>query len=70
MSFSIEIVSVPDRGEVVAEVWWEDAMVAEIHHATSGEICLDIYSNKSNFPWSFDLQSWLDVLMEAKKKLG
>lgn len=70
MSFTIEIASVPDRDDVVAEIWWGDAMVAEMHRAASGELQLDIYPTESHDPWSFDLKSWLTALVEAQQKLG
>jgi hypothetical protein len=70
MSFTIEIASVPDRDDVVAEIWRGDAMVAELQHGADGEIQLNIYSTESHDPWSFDLTSWLAILIEAKRKLG
>jgi hypothetical protein len=70
MSFTIEIASVPDRDEVVAEVWHGDAMVAEVRRAARGVLNIDIYPQDSGNPWSFDLQSWLDALGEAQRRLG
>ena len=70
MNFTIEVASVPDRDDVVAEIWWGDAMVAESHRAAGGGFQLDIYPAESGDPWSFDLKSWLFALMEAQRKLG
>lgn len=70
MTFTIEIASVPDRDDVVAEIWSGDAMVAELHRGTSGGVEIEIYATESHDPWSFDLASWLAVLAEAQRKLG
>jgi hypothetical protein len=70
MNFTIEIASVPDRDHVVAEIWWGDAMVAELHRDTSGGAEIEIYPTESHVPWSFDLASWLAALAEAQRKLG
>lgn len=70
MNFTIEIASVPDRDDVVAEIWRGDAMVAELHRGTSGGVEIEIYATESHDPWSFDLASWLAVLAEAQRKLG
>lgn len=70
MNFTIEIASVPDRDDVVAEIWWGDAMVAELHRGASGGAEIEIYATESNDPWSFDLASWLAALTEAQRKLG
>lgn len=70
MNFTIEIASVPDRDDVVAEIWWGDAMVAELHRRTTGGVEIEIYVADSHDPWSFDLASWLAVLAEAQRRLG
>jgi hypothetical protein len=70
MNFTIELASVPDRDEVVAEIWWGDAMVAELHRGTTGGVEVEIYAAESREPWSFDLTSWLAVLVEAQRRMG
>lgn len=70
MSFIVEIASVPDRDDVVAEIWWDGDMVAEMRRVTDGRLMLDIYTNESREPWSFELQSWLSALTEAQRRLG
>lgn len=69
MSFVIEIASVSDREDIVAEVWWSGCMVAEINHDTSGEFKIDIYPAESGQPWSFELSAWIDTLSEAQRRL-
>lgn len=68
MKSTVEIASVPDRDEVIAEVWCDDAMVAEMRHGESG-LQLEIYQTESGAPWSFDLQSWQSALAEAQRRL-
>ena len=70
MNFTIEIASVPDRDDVVAEIWWGDAMVAELNRGITGGVEIEIYATESRDPWSFDLASWLAALAEAQRKLG
>ena len=70
MSFTIEVVSVPDREEVVVEIWHIDAMVAELRREDRGVLQIDIYSQHSGSPWSFELKDWLAVLAQAQKELG
>jgi hypothetical protein len=69
MNFTVEIASVPDRDEVVAEIWWGDAMVAELHRNTGGEVQIEIYPRESGSSWEFDLSSWIATLTEARRKL-
>ena len=61
MSFTVEIASVLDRDDLVAEIWLGDAIVAELHRDNG---------NESGQPWCFDLSDWLAVLSEAQRKLG
>ena len=70
MKFTIEIASVPDRDDVIAEIWWGDEMVGELHSGSSGVAEIEIYPRESHTPWSFDLTSWLAALAEAQQKLG
>lgn len=70
MNFTVELTSPPDRDEVVAEIWWGDVMVAELHHGASGAAEIEIYPTQSREPWTFDFASWLAVLAEAQRELG
>ncbi len=70
MSFVIEIASSPDRDELVAEIWWNEQMVAELRHGAEGRIYIDVYPAPSQKPWSFVLEEWLQAVKEAKARLG
>jgi hypothetical protein len=70
MNFTIKIASVPDRDDVVAEIWLGDAMVAELHRGSVGSVEIEIYATESHGPWRFELSSWLAILAEAQRRLG
>lgn len=70
MSFVIEIASTPDRDQLVAEIWWNDQMVAELRRGADCATYLDIYPAPSNKPWSFRLEDWLRIIEEATSRLG
>ena len=60
--FNIELSSVPDRENLVAEIWYENKMVAEVNKETEKfviEFCLDEKI-------SFMLDEFLEVLENAK----
>ena len=61
--FNIELSSVPDRENLVAEIWYENKMVAEVNKETEKfviEFCLDEKI-------SFMLDEFLEVLENAKR---
>ena len=63
--FNIELSSVPDRENLVAEIWYEKKMVAEVNKETEKfviEFCLDEKI-------SFMLDEFLDVLENAKRRI-
>lgn len=69
MKFVIQIASVPDRDRAVAEIWFGEAMVAELHVVPDGTFELDIFARESSGPWFFDLESWLTALVDARSAL-
>ena len=63
--FNIELSSVPDRENLVAEIWYENKMVAEVNKETEKfviEFCLDEKI-------SFMLDEFLKVLENAKRRI-
>ncbi|EGW47089.1 MULTISPECIES: hypothetical protein [Prevotella] len=63
--FNIELSSVPDRENLVAEIWYEKKMVAEVNKETEKfviEFCLDEKI-------SFMLDEFLEVLENAKRRI-
>jgi hypothetical protein len=69
MSFVVEIASGPDRDGLVAEIWWNDQMVAEVRRASDGSSYIDLYPSPSRIPWSFKVEEWLAVIKEANGRL-
>ena len=63
--FNIELSSVPDRENLVAEIWYEKKMIAEVNKETEKfviEFCLDEKK-------SFMLDEFLQVLENAKRRI-
>ena len=63
--FNIELSSVPDRENLVAEIWYEKKMIAEVNKETEKfviEFCLDEKK-------SFMLDEFLEVLENAKRRI-
>ncbi len=70
MKFTVEVASSPDRDELVAEIWWNDQMVAEVRRGADGVRFVDLYPPPSKVPWSFDLEEWILALKEAEERLS
>lgn len=63
--FNIELSSVPDRENLVAEIWYEKKMIVEVNKETEKlviEFCLDEKK-------SFMLDEFLEVLENAKRRI-
>jgi hypothetical protein len=64
-NFVIEITSVPDRKKLVAEIWYNDQMIAEINQEKE-ELELEFYI-KENTSLSYEL--FCKDIKEAKERL-
>jgi len=63
--FKIEISSVPDRENLVAEIWHNELLIAEINQ--ENEILeIELYQSEKI---TFGLEEFLDILNSAKKEL-
>ena len=63
--FNLDLSRVPDRDHIVAEIWYEKKMVAEVNKETEKlviEFCLDEKK-------SFMLDEFLEVLENAKRRI-
>ncbi|HEY3032132.1 MAG TPA: hypothetical protein VGJ68_18425 [Bradyrhizobium sp.] len=69
MSFVIEVASSPDRDGLVAEIWWNDQMVAQVRRSSDGSRYIDLYASPSRIPWSFKLKDWLAAMKKAESQL-
>lgn len=63
--FKIEISSVPDREKLVAEIWHNEILVAEINQETEN-LEIEFYLNEKII---FDLDEFLKAVKNAKRKI-
>ncbi|EGI76940.1 hypothetical protein HGR_09209 [Hylemonella gracilis ATCC 19624] len=66
--FRFTIASVPDRQEVVAEIFFGDIQVAELN-TESGDLSIEIYPRPNGKPWCLDAEQFLQAIMEARMAL-
>ena len=67
-NFRITVNSLPDRENLVAEIYYKHYQVAEISQETN-ELIIQIYSYKDKDYWEFSLEKFQKVIEEAKQKL-
>ena len=63
--FKIEISSVPDRVNLVAEIWHNEILVAEINQEKD-KLEIELYQSEKI---TFELEDFLEILETAKKEL-
>ena len=63
--FYIELSSVPDRENLVAEIWYEKKMVAEVNKETE-KFVIEFYLDEKI---SFMLDEFFEVLENAKRRI-
>lgn len=65
---TITIASVPDREELVAELWFGDTQWAEL--SQEGDcLVLQVYPRPSGQPWTFEFTDVVDALEAARQRL-
>lgn len=64
---TIEVASVPDRDELVAELWQGSEQVAELSNE-SGRLVLQVYPPKTG-AWEFELSRFEEALAELRRRL-
>ena len=65
---SIQIASVPDRDELVAEIWDSDDLLAEV--CILGELPqIEIYPRRDHAPWKLSLTQLSEAMQAAVDKL-
>ncbi len=64
--FKIEISSVSDRENLVAEIWHNEILVAEINQEND-KLEIELYQTEKI---TFELEDFLEILETAKKKLA
>ena len=63
--FIVEISSVPDRENLVAEIWYNETLVAEINQEKE-QLEIELYQSERI---TFELEDFLEILITAKKEL-
>jgi hypothetical protein len=72
MKITVKIASVPDRDNLVAELWYENEQWGEISQETEN-LQLEMYprsSEENDNVWSFDLNEIMESLKEAQKRMS
>lgn len=66
--FSVEVTSVPDRPDLVAEVWSGEELLAELRHEDSG-LRVQLYPAPNRQSWDFSYEELTVALQQARDKL-
>lgn len=67
--FRIQVASVPDREDLVAEIWFGSEQVAELRREEAGAR-IQLYPPRQERWWDFPYSEFLDVLQRAHEELG
>lgn len=68
-SLTLQIASLPDKQNIVSEIWLGNDQVAEISYEDGQPIQIEIFAAPDRGVWSFDLSAFEAVLSEAKSNL-
>ena len=66
--YEINIASVPDREQVVAEIWIGDVLFAELRREGT-DVLVEMYPRPSGEPWVVESEWLSGIMLEAKSKL-
>lgn len=67
-AFKVELTSVPDRTDVVAEVWFQDELLAELRRER-GVVRIQLYKSPGA-AWDLAYDGFLAAVEEARARLG
>ena len=65
---TIELVSVPDRDDLVAEVWLGQSLLAGLRHE-GGQVRVQLYPTASGQSWDVPYEALRAALVQARSKL-
>lgn len=68
-NFSTMITGLPDRENVVFEVFVDSCQVAEISHEPGRGVEIEIYPSPDGGPWKFGFNEFMDILREGAEEL-
>ncbi len=66
--FEITVGSLPDKNNLVADIFYENIQVAEISNENK-ELLIQIYCYKDKDYWEFSLDEFQKVVEKAKQRL-
>jgi len=66
--FKVELVSVPGRDDLVAEVWLGQSLLAELRHE-GGQVRVQLYPASSGQAWDVPYEALRAALVQARSKL-
>ncbi len=66
--FSVEVTSVPDRDSLVAEIWLDRELLAELRYEY-GSFKVQIYPAPDGQPWDVDYEAFSGALQRARERL-
>jgi hypothetical protein len=69
-SLTLQIASLSDRDKVVSEIWFGNDQVAEVSNERNGQTIIEIFSAPSGGAWSFALDEFQKILVEARDNLS
>jgi hypothetical protein len=70
MRLTVEIASVPDREALVAEIWDNDRMIAEINRERDDQLTLEFYGSKDGVAARVPLNEFVAAVIAAKERLS
>lgn len=69
MKFTVELASVPDRDDLVAEIWVGTELLGEIRF-DDGALRVQIYPRPDAEPWDISLDELTSALHLARQKMN
>ena len=69
MKIEIKIASLPDRENLVAELWYDKVQWCEISQELN-EFILEIYPSLTGKPWTFQFEEVLEFLQRAERRMA
>ena len=69
MPLTVEIASPPDRERIVAEIWLDDEMIAEVNAETE-KLVVELYPRPDGTAWIVDFDDLERALGAARSRLA
>lgn len=70
MEITVQIASIPDRENIVAELWQGGDMIAEVQQAADGGFTVEIYAKERDGPWRMNLDDLLNAFKKSVQHLS